>query len=134
MKLRKIAQIVGTVLLGTLAALVLYFGYLQVTGNFHTVVAGEFYRSNQPTPARLTAYKKQDGIRSVLNLRGAHPGEAWYDQEKAAAQRLGLKLIDFKMSDHEILSPARVAALEAVMAQAPKPLLVHCKAGADRTG
>lgn len=134
MKLRKIAQVVGTVLLGTLAALVLYFGYLQVTGNFHTVVAGEFYRSNQPTAERLKSYKKKDGIRSVLNLRGAHPAQAWYDEEKAAAQRLGLTLIDFKMSDHEVLSPARIAALEAAMADAPKPLLVHCKAGADRTG
>ena len=134
MKLREIARIVGTVLVGTLAALVLYFGYLQVTGTFHTVVAGEFYRSNQPTAARLKTYKKKDGIRSVLNLRGAQPGQAWYDQEKAAAERLGLELIDFKMSDHQTLSPIRLAALEVAMARAPKPVLVHCKAGADRTG
>lgn len=33
-----------------------------------------------------------------------------------------------------MLTPARVAALEQVMRDAPKPLLIHCKAGADRTG
>ncbi|OOY27785.1 hypothetical protein BMI90_11295 [Thioclava sp. L04-15] len=130
----KFGRIVGTVVFGILAALVLYLCYLQLSGNFHTVVAGEFYRSNQPTATRLKTYKEKDRIQSVLNLRGAHPGEAWYDEEKAAAERLGLKLIDFKMSDSEVLGPARVAELEAVMAKAPKPMLVHCKAGADRTG
>lgn len=37
-------------------ALALYLAALQVTGNFHTVIAGELYRSAQPDPAALARW------------------------------------------------------------------------------
>lgn len=134
MTLRKIARVVAAVLLVCLMMSGLYLWQIQRTGNFHSVVVGELYRSNQPTPDRLARYQRDVHIRTILNLRGARPGAPWYEAERKAAKNLGLTLIDFPMSDHEVLSPNRVDALVRAMADAPKPLLIHCKAGADRSG
>jgi protein tyrosine phosphatase (PTP) superfamily phosphohydrolase (DUF442 family) len=111
-----------------------YAGYLQRSGNFHEVVAGEVYRSNQVTPAELAEYQANYGIRSVLNLRGAEPGAGWYDAEIKASAGLGLTHADFRMSANKDLSVLDARKLIALMRQLPKPLLVHCKRGADRTG
>jgi protein tyrosine/serine phosphatase len=107
---------------------------LRLTGNFHTVVSGEFYRSSQLSPAALEGYIKRYGIKSVVNLRGAAPDAAWYREEKAVAASLGVGLIDFGMSATHPLPPARAAELVAVLREAPRPILVHCLDGADRTG
>ncbi|MFN4202628.1 MAG: dual specificity protein phosphatase family protein [Tabrizicola sp.] len=111
-----------------------YLGWRQWTGNFATVVAGEVYRSNQPTPERLAGYARDHGIRSVLNLRGADPGADWYEAERKAAADLGLTLIDFPMSANRELSREQADTLLALLRDAPKPMLIHCRSGADRTG
>jgi protein tyrosine/serine phosphatase len=111
-----------------------YFGFVQLTGNFHAVIAGEVYRSAQPTADDIAAHVHRQGIRSVLNLRGSHVGTAWYDEEVAASDRLGIRHIDLQLSAHRELSDAEITRLEEIMRSAPKPLLIHCKSGADRTG
>lgn len=117
-----------------IAGLVGYLGWCQWTGNFATVVAGEVYRSNQPTRERLAAYARDHGIRSVLNLRGADPGADWYEAERKTADDLGLTLIDFPMSAGRALDRSGADALLTLLRNAPKPLLIHCRSGADRTG
>jgi len=47
-----------------------YLAMLQLTGNFHTVIAGELYRSAQPSAADIAEYKQKAGIRTIVNLRG----------------------------------------------------------------
>lgn len=111
-----------------------YLAWLQLTGNVHTVVRGELYRSAQVTAERLRTFQADVGIRSVINLRGADPGAAWYDEEVAAAGALGLVHYDFAMSDRRPFSSADAARLIDLMRAAPKPLLLHCRAGSDRTG
>ena len=118
----------------TVLSLAGYLAWRQSTGNFATVVEGEVYRSNQPTPDRLAAYVRDHGIRAVLNLRGENPGADWYQAERRAARDLGLTLIDFPLSASRELSRDQAEALLAAMQQAPKPLLIHCMSGADRTG
>ncbi len=116
------------------AALALYLVGLQWTGNFHTLVAGEVYRSAQPSPEAIAAYSKGYGIRTILNLRGEKPDERWYRDEVAAAKRNGIRLINFPMSASVEIDAKETDALMAILRDAPKPLLIHCKAGADRTG
>lgn len=111
-----------------------FIKYLELSGNLHEVVAGEVYRSNQVTPEELVAYQAEHGIRSVLNLRGAEPGVAWYEDEIAASAALGLTHVNFRMSGWEELSDADATQLIALMREMPKPLLVHCQLGSDRTG
>ena len=107
--------------------------WLQQNGNLHAVLEGEVYRSAQPSAAQLVERTAAYGFRSVLNLRG--PSDAdWYRAERQTAARLTLTHADFAMRDREILTPDRAAALMALMEALPKPVLIHCKAGADRTG
>lgn len=111
-----------------------YFGYLQLTGNFHAVIPGVVYRSAQVTPDRLRAYQGNRWHPSVINLRGENPGDAWYDSEIATASDLGIAHFDFRMSASRVLPQDLAARPIALMRAAPKPLLIHCKSGADRTG
>ncbi len=116
------------------ASLLLYQEGLRLTGNFHQVVAGQLYRSAPPDAARLARWSRESGIRSVVNLRGSQPGAAWYDEEVAASADLGLVHADFGMSAEQPFTPARAEELLALMASLPKPILIHCHTGADRTG
>lgn len=116
------------------AAVGAYCGYLQLVGNFHQVVAGQVYRSAQPSAAEIAFYQQRYHIRSIINLRGAEAGKGWYDDEIAASRTGHITHIDFKMSSHEHLTQNKAARLIALMRDAPKPLLIHCKAGSDRTG
>lgn len=119
---------------GALAAIsALYLVGLQWTGNFHTLVAGEVYRSAQPNPAAIAAYAKAYGIRTILNLRG-EKNARWYRDEVAATERNGIRLINFPMSASAEIDRKETDVLMAILRDAPKPLLIHCKAGADRTG
>lgn len=107
---------------------------LQITGNFHEVVPGALYRSAQLSATDLARHVRDEGIRSVLNLRGADPGAHWYDGEVDTARDLGIVHLDFRMSAGHALTPDEAVRLVALMRDAPKPLLIHCRAGADRSG
>ncbi len=111
-----------------------YAGILQLTGNFHEVVAGELYRSAQPTAAQIARYKSRYGIRTIVNLRGRNAGNPWYRQEIAVARGLGITHIDFRMSAHKLLSQRRAERLLSILKSARKPVLIHCRGGADRSG
>ncbi|WP_119943386.1 dual specificity protein phosphatase family protein [Neorhizobium sp. NCHU2750] len=111
-----------------------YLGYLQLSGNFHTVIAGELYRSAQPSPQQIAEYARQYGIRTIVNLRGEAEDSRWYDDEVAAAGKLGIKHIDFAMLASRQLTAAQADELVAILRDAPKPILIHCRSGADRTG
>ncbi len=111
-----------------------YLGTLYLTGNFHTVIAGELYRSAQPDAGRLARYVQENGIRTVINLRGANPGARWYQDEIAVSRTLGVTHLDFPMSARRMLTEQQATELIAMMRDAPKPVLIHCRAGSDRTG
>lgn len=111
-----------------------YLGALQLTGNFHPVVPGSLYRSAQPTATDIARYRKTYGIKTIINLRGENTGSPWYDSEIAEAKRLGIAHVDFGMSARRELTQAASADLIAILERAEKPVLIHCKAGADRSG
>ena len=111
-----------------------YWGAIQYQGNFHTVKEGAFYRSAQLNKDELQSAIREHKIRSVLNLRGAHPGQAWYDEELAASHSLGIAHYDYSLSSHRFVTRQQIGEVLGIVRDAPKPLLVHCKAGADRTG
>lgn len=118
----------------TAAGLGGYAGYLQIAGNFHTVIKDQLYRSAQPTPAQLSAYVRTHGIKTIINLRGEKSNAAWYAAEIKTAGELGVEHIDFAMSASKVLTLDRADQLVAIMEAAPKPILIHCQAGSDRTG
>lgn len=116
------------------AAVGSYLVGIQLTGNFAAVVPGEVYRSNQPTAAAIADYAGRYGIRTIINLRGRHEKEAWYEEEAATAKRLGIGLVDFPMVADQRLDTDGAARFVAILKGAPRPILIHCRSGADRTG
>jgi protein tyrosine/serine phosphatase len=114
--------------------LVAYLAFLQITGNFYEVSSGTVYRAAQMDGQSIARWKREHGIASILNLRGAADGADWYETERALSDRLGIEHINFGMSEQEELTDVEVQALVEVMRTAPTPLLIHCRAGADRTG
>lgn len=111
-----------------------HLGLLQVSGNIHAVAAERCYRSAQLSPTKLHEVVDRYQIRTILNLRGPNPGDEWYDQEVREAQELGVRHVDFGMSARKELTVQEAQDLIALMKSAEKPLLIHCKAGADRSG
>jgi protein tyrosine/serine phosphatase len=135
MKLRHFAFLKWPVRL-VLAAGLLVLGHAgigQLTGNFHEVIPGELYRSAQPSGEDVAVYAGTYGIKTILNLRDENRTE-WYRAEADAASKAGITLIDFPISSSKQLSITDSQRLAKLMADAPKPLLIHCEHGANRTG
>jgi protein tyrosine phosphatase (PTP) superfamily phosphohydrolase (DUF442 family) len=90
------------------------------------------FRSNHPGPARLRRLKAQ-GLASVLSLRGRT--DHWHFQrEEALCAALGLEFRVVALGARVAPPAARLAEALAALRSLPRPLLVHCKSGADRTG
>jgi protein tyrosine/serine phosphatase len=111
-----------------------YWGILQYEGNLHAVSAGILYRSAQLNKGETRWAVREYAIKSVLNLRGAHAGQPWYDDEIAAAGELGLAHFDYPLSSKRFVTSQQIEEILDIVRKAPKPLLIHCKSGADRSG
>lgn len=132
--LRRFALVTIISVSGLLSSGVGYFAYLKATGNFHVVEAGRVYRSAQMSESELNRMIAQYGIRSVLNLRGAYPGEAWYDNEVAVSRANGIDHFDYALRPDKLVNVKQSEELLQAIRNAPSPLLIHCKMGSDRTG
>jgi len=111
-----------------------YAADVVANNNFNEVRPGELYRSAQPSAREIAAYVGRYKIKTIVNLRGANAGTSWYDSEVAASRSLGVTHIDFAMSAKRELTQARAEALVRILREAPKPVLIHCQSGADRSG
>ncbi len=130
----KTARVVGACCLFVLLVLVGAYAYVHGGGNFHEVEKGMLYRSSWLGAEKLERAVADHGVKTVLNLCGEQPGEAWFEGEKSVSQRHGVKFISLGLSANTELDAKQVAALVEILRDAPKPLLIHCRAGSDRTG
>ncbi len=98
--------------------------------NFHKL-DDDVWRHNHPSPSRLAQLKAM-GAASVLTLRGdtSPPSQI----EAAACAELGLEFQALEM--RAIILPRKEALLGLLDAlrEMPKPMVIHCKSGSDRTG
>jgi len=124
--------VAGLVLLGlpVLAAHI----YLEEQGNFHVVEPGLIYRSARMDEDELVRYFRSCGIKTILNLEGERTDREWYREEGRVAAKYGVTRIDYSLNARKFVPPWKLKELVSIIAQAPKPLLIRCKSGADRTG
>ncbi len=106
---------------------------LNLLYNFHWVVPGEAARSAQPYLGLFETLLRANAIASVINLRGRHPGFAWWDDEAAACARAGVAHFDAMLDSKRLPLEEMLIALFDAFDAAPKPFLVKCSGGQDRT-
>ncbi len=114
--------------------MLIFLPYLLLRNNVHTVLAGKLYRSAQLTPGYLRRLIQQDHIRTIINLRGANPQFNWYRDEVSVSHVMGVEHYDIAFSAHELPELKQLQRLIALFQIVPKPILIHCASGADRTG
>ena len=107
---------------------------LLFSDNFGTVRPGEIYRSGQMSGPSVASRVRENGVRTVLNLRGSHPESAWYRDERDATLAAGATQVDIPLSSCEWMSRAQARAVLGVLETAERPILVHCFHGSERTG
>ena len=108
--------------------------YLLLKDNIHTVISKQVYRSAQLKPAELKVLVKEHHIKSVINLRGANPDKQWYREEMVTSKALGARHYNVRLGGYQLPTPKRLRKLVSVLQAAPRPVLIHCEGGADRTG
>jgi undecaprenyl-diphosphatase len=107
---------------------------LYGAGNFHEVIPGQFYRGAQPSPTELAKIIDRHQIRTVLNVRGCCWPDEWYVAEAKVCQARGVNLEDVSFSAVHLPSRHELRILIDVLDRAERPIFVHCRHGADRTG
>lgn len=112
--------------------MVVDLGLLRLPFNRPEEVVPGIWRSNQPTPWRLRTLQKR-GLQSVLNLRGEGKSGSFYLEQYCCSQT-GMALHSLKLSSRRAPSMEQLRQLRHVFDTAPRPLLLHCKSGADRAG
>ena len=105
--------------------------YPQFPKNFHKV-NDNIYRSGQPSQDEFESLYTFNKIRSVLNLRenNSDRDEIDYVNLKRKEQ---IKLYEIPLDTGKI-SEEDLYKILSVIRDAPKPLLIHCWHGSDRTG
>jgi protein tyrosine/serine phosphatase len=111
-----------------------YYLIIFGNGNFHAVTPGEAYRCAQPDYGRLEYYLNTYGIRSIINLRGRNPGDKWYRDEIKFSAANGIKHYDIALSASAEPTARQMHELLEIFRTAPRPVLIHCMSGSDRSG
>ncbi len=110
----------------------IFFNHLY--HNFHTVEKGKLYRSAQPSPKYLEKIITQKNIKTIINLRGKNKEARWWKDEKAITEKYGIKFINIALSANQLTSDQKMEELIEHFITSPKPILIHCRSGRDRTG
>lgn len=111
-----------------------HFSNIFLTGNVHEVIPGQVYRGAQPSAQSLENLIRKYKIRTVLNARGCCWPDDWYTAEAGICQRLGVNLEDICFSAVHLPSRDELRVLIDVLDRAERPIFIHCRQGADRTG
>lgn len=121
------------------AVILLFIALIAITiinihDNIHTVLPGQVYRSAQLNPPTLSKVIQKYQIKSIINLRGKNPTFKSYQDEINTAINLHVQHFDLRLNSHTLPTAAQLQQLIKLLQTAPRPLLIHCRSGADRSG
>lgn len=102
-----------------------------------TVEEGKIYRSGQLSATLVRKMLKKHNIAVIVALTSEIPGDKYQEAEKRAAAELGIELLRYPLRGDgtgDINNYARAIAAIVDARKRGKAVLVHCAAGAQRTG
>jgi len=102
--------------------------------NLRAVEPGAFYRSGQMPSGTLARTLCRHGIRTVISLRGAAPGEDWFRNEQAACAAQGVAHHSLGWSKSALPDPESLHVFMDLCRESEGPVLVHCQGGVHRSG
>ncbi len=103
--------------------------------NFGVVAEGEVYRAGRLTPEAIRRVAREHGVRTIVDLGAHHAGSAGERREAMTAAALGITRYEFPLFGDGTGDPNQYArALRVMTDPDAQPVLVHCAAGAERTG
>lgn len=108
-------------------------GLLRLVWKNRAAIAPGVWRSNQPGPGRLLRMARRQGLATVLSLRGRER-VSFNLLEAEAARQAGLDLQTADLVSRNLPDRDQLLALIDLLPRLRRPLLIHCKSGADRTG
>jgi protein tyrosine/serine phosphatase len=107
---------------------------LELLYNFHWIVPGEAARSAQAFAGFLPSLLSDHAIRGLINLRGYDPTEGWWLYEQRVCDECGVVRLDAMLDSRKLPTPTMIVSLLDAFDTAPKPFLIKCAGGQDRTG
>jgi protein tyrosine phosphatase (PTP) superfamily phosphohydrolase (DUF442 family) len=112
--------------------LVFDHGFLRaIYLNLHHLGDG-VYRSSQPSDKHLKLLAEQ-GFKTIVNLRDP---STWgsYALEQITCRETGMTMIDHRLVSRDPPTREAILGLQDIIQTAERPMLLHCKSGADRAG
>ncbi|GAA0525473.1 hypothetical protein FHS83_001941 [Rhizomicrobium palustre] len=101
--------------------------------NFHWIKEGQAARSSQAFFGGLESLMTRHGLKAIINLRGENADLSWWRYERAVCARIGATHLDAQMSSRHLPLPTMLARLVECFETAPRPFLLKCSGGHDRT-
>jgi protein tyrosine/serine phosphatase len=130
---RRIIIVAATVIATGLTVTGAMFG-VRFSENFDVVEPGVAYRSGQLRPDELDAIIRQIGIHSIVSLSPPEPDQPWYRGEVAISGARHIVRYEMPLSPRKELTSDQLCQLLRLLKDAPKPVLIHSKNGADLAG
>lgn len=107
---------------------------LSACANFGVVEEGKLYRRSQPSEESLSEIIEEYEIKTVLRLRGGAVDDPAFQDSYNAASAHGINFVQIPMSASRFPKKWEIVQLTETLEAGPYPMLIHCRAGADRTG
>jgi protein tyrosine/serine phosphatase len=131
--LRRIILVAATIFATCLTITGAMFG-VRFSENFDVIEAGVAYRSGQLRPDELEAIIRHIGIHSIVSLSPPEPDQPWYRGEVAISAAKHITRYEMPLSPRKELTSAELCRLVTLLKEAPKPVLIHSRNGADLAG
>lgn len=101
--------------------------------NFHWVVQGECARMAQAWAGGVGPFLEKRGVAALINLRGRNDDLSWWKNETKATDMRGIAHLDAMLDSRKLPTRAMLVRLIEAFDSAPRPFVLKCSGGQDRT-